>query len=162
MVSASSEVLSSFHLFLSLSCWKHPIMFFVVHSTDYSTKKETFGRCVSGEKMACQMQACLLENASIFGGIWALIGNPEGQQLHILLPVAQCLQGRMLGVAGCCPKAAPRVQSRTPPWSWGRGGLWARAASPFLLPCAWLPIWSLPPVSPNDATLSPWTQGVAA
>ena len=41
-------------------------MFFVVHSTDYSTKKETFGRFVSGEKMACQMRACLLENASIF------------------------------------------------------------------------------------------------
>ena len=54
-------------------------MFFIVHSTDYSTKKETFGSCVNGKKVACQMRACPLENTSIFGGICALTGNPEGQ-----------------------------------------------------------------------------------
>ena len=62
-----------------MGCWKHPIMFFTVHSTDYSTKKETFGSCVNGEKVACQMRACPLENTSIFGGICALTGKPEGQ-----------------------------------------------------------------------------------
>lgn len=61
-------------------------------------------------------------------GICALTGNPEGQQLHILLHVAQCIQGRMLGEGGGPPQGCPQGAERDSSLELGAGGLWAGPA----------------------------------